>query len=82
MHYRFTANGEIIGHDGSNKSITLANNGINMNVDDEPVVTITQDEMYAPRKVTVPLTGSLQMGNFLFQPRSSGNMSLLWVGET
>ena len=82
MHYRFTQNGEIIGYDGSPKTIRLANDGIDMMVDDDSVVRITQDEMYAPRKVTIPLSGSLQMGNFLFQPRSSGNMSLLWVGES
>lgn len=82
MHYKFTETGEIIGHDGSNKSIRLSNDGIHMMVEEEAVVVITQNEMYAPRKVAIPLSGSLQMGNFLFQPRSSGNMSLFWVGES
>lgn len=82
MHYKFTETGEIIGHDGSDKSIRLSNDGIHMMVEEEAVVVITQNEMYAPRKVAIPLSGSLQMGNFLFQPRSSGNMSLLWVGES
>ncbi len=82
MHYRFDASGETIGKTNSSKSIRLANDGISMLVDNETVVSINQDEMYSPRKVKIPLSGSLMMGDFLFQPRSSGNMSLLWVGET
>ena len=82
MHYRFDDTGETIGKSDSNKSIRLSNEGINMMVDNESTVMLTQDEMLAPKKVNIPLSGSLQMGNFLFQPRSSGNMSLLWVGET
>lgn len=46
-------------------------------------------EMYTPKKVRIPTTagtgvgdgGSLQIGGLLFQPRSNGNMSVMWVGE-
>lgn len=81
MHYRFDAEGETIGKSDSDKSIRLANDGINMMVDDEPVTRWNQDEMYTPVKVMVPVGGSLQLGDFVFQPRTNGNMSLFYVGE-
>ena len=80
MHYRFTQNGEIIGKTDSEKSIQLSNDGIDMMVSGESVTHFNQDELYAPRKVEIPVGGTLQLGNFIFQPRSSGNISLLWVG--
>ena len=81
LHYRFDENGETIGRSDSTKTITLSYDGIDMNVNNESVTHWNQDEMYAPRKVQIPVGGSLQLGNFIFQPRSSGNMSLLWVGD-
>ena len=81
MHYRFDAEGETIGKSDSDKSIRLANDGINMMVNDEPVTRWNQDEMYTPVKVMVPVGGSLQLGDFVFQPRTNGNMSLFYVGE-
>lgn len=81
MHYRFDAEGETIGKSDSNKSIRLANDGINMMVDEESVTRWNQDEMYTPRKIMVPVGGSLQLGDFLFQPRTNGNMSLFYVGD-
>lgn len=81
MHYRFDANGETIGKNDSNKTIRLANDGINMMVNNESVTRWNQDEMFTPRKIMVPIGGSLQLGNFVFQPRSNGNMSLFYVGD-
>lgn len=80
MHYRFDETGETIGREGSSKSLKLSNDGINMMVDNESVTRWTQDEMYTPTRVKVPVGGSLQLGDFIFQPRSSGNISLLFVG--
>ena len=79
-HYRFDENGETIGKTGSPKSIKLSNDGIGMQVNGETVTKWNQDEMYTPTKVRVPVGGSLQLGDFIFQPRSSGNISLLFVG--
>ena len=81
MHYRFDENGETIGRAGSEKSIRLAHDGIDLNVNSEAVVRITQEELLAPKRVNVPISGTLQLGNFIFQPRSSGNTSLLWIGS-
>ena len=81
MHYRFDEDGETIGNTDSEKSIKLSNDGIDMMVDGESVTRWNQDEMYTPRKITVPVSGSLQLGDFIFQPRSSGNMSLFFIGD-
>ena len=40
-----------------------------------------QDKQRTPRQLEIPLGGSLRLGDLLWQPRSSGNLSLLWVGE-
>lgn len=79
-HYRFDETGETIGKSNSQKSIKLSNNGIDMMVNGESVTNWNQDEMYTPTRVRVPTGGSLQLGDFIFQPRSSGNISLLFVG--
>lgn len=81
MHYRFDIDGETIGKSNSPKKLKLSNDGIDMIVNEESITHWNQDEMYAPRKVNIPLGGSLQLGNFIFQPRSSGNMSVLWIGD-
>lgn len=80
-HYRFDETGETIGKTNSQKSIKLSNDGIDMMVNNESVTKWNQDEMYTPTRVRVPVGGSLQLGDFIFQPRSSGNISLLFVGE-
>lgn len=81
MHYRFDSEGETIGKSNSDKSIRLANDGISMMVNEESVTRWNQDEMYTPRKIMVPVGGSLQLGDFVFQPRTNGNMSLFYVGD-
>lgn len=81
MHYRFDTNGETIGKTNSDRTIRLANDGINMMVNNESVTRWNQDEMFTPRKIMVPIGGSLQLGDFVFQPRSNGNMSLFYVGD-
>ena len=80
MHYRFDAEGETIGKEGSPKSLRLANDAINMYVEDEIATSWTPDEMYTPKKVRIPYGGSLQLGPVLQIPRSSGNVSAVWVG--
>lgn len=80
-HYRFDENGETIGKTDSLKSIKLSNDGIDMLVNNESVTHWNQDEMYTPTRVRVPVGGSLQLGDFIFQPRSNGNISLLFIGE-
>ena len=46
----------------------------------EPTTVWDQNRFLAPKKVEIPEGGSLQLGRILLQPRSSGNLSFLWVG--
>ncbi len=46
----------------------------------EPTTVWDQNRFLAPKKVEIPVGGSLQVGQVLLQPRSSGNLSMLWVG--
>ena len=41
-----------------------------------------QDKQRTPKQLEIPVGGSLRLGDILWQPRSSGNLSLMWVGET
>ncbi len=40
-----------------------------------------QDKQRTPKQLEIPVGGSLREGDFIWQPRSSGNLSLMWVGE-
>ena len=81
MHYRFDENGETIGKSNSERQVRLANDGIDMMINDEAVSHWDQDKLEAPVSVVIPIEGNLQQDNFLWQPRSSGHLSLLWVGD-
>lgn len=39
-----------------------------------------QDKQRTPKQLEIPVGGSLREGDFIWQPRSSGNLSLMWVG--
>ena len=41
-----------------------------------------QDKQRTPKQLEIPVGGSLRIGDLLWQPRSSGNLSLMWVGAT
>ena len=47
----------------------------------EPTSFWDQNEQVTPKKLRIPEGGSLQEGSFIWQPRSSGNLSLMWVGD-
>lgn len=39
-----------------------------------------RNEMLTPGQLTIPLGGTFKLGSFAFVPRSSGNVSMLWIG--
>lgn len=50
---------------------------------DDAVTVWNTDEFYAPNRVRIPDRGTLQIGNYAFQPsEANGNVSLVWVGTT
>jgi hypothetical protein len=70
-----------LGKSGSASTLRQSNEGQGLFMNEDETFHVDQNEMVSPNKFRVPLGGSVQMGDFIFQPRTSGNMSLLWVGE-
>ena len=67
---------------GDNRtSVRITNDGIYLCYDNTAVSSWDQNEQLSPKALRVPVGGKLTIGSILFQPRSSGNMSLLWVGD-
>lgn len=47
----------------------------------DPTSYWTPDKQLTPKVLEIPVGGSLRTGSIQWQPRSSGNLSLLWVGD-
>lgn len=67
--------------DDNRTSVRITNDGIYLCYDNTAVSSWDQNEQLSPKALRVPVGGKLTIGSILFQPRSSGNMSLLWVGD-
>lgn len=80
--FRVTENGAEISKNTSDTKLEMANDQITITVYDEPVTWWNANEQYMPKMVNIPVGGSLRLGSIQFQPRSSGNLSLLWVGNS
>lgn len=80
--FRVTADGAEISKNTSDTSLKMENDQITLEVYGQPVTWWNINEQYMPKMVNIPLGGSLRLGSIQFQPRSSGNLSLLWVGDS
>ena len=80
--FRVTADGAEISKSNSDTVLVMSNEQIEMRVNGEVVSYWNVNEQYMPKMVNIPVGGSMRLGSIQFQPRSSGNLSLLWVGET
>lgn len=79
--FRVTDDGAQISKNTSDTTVEISNEQVTISVYGEPVTYWNANEQYMPKMVNIPLGGSLRLGSIQFQPRSSGNLSLLWVGE-
>ena len=79
--FRVTADGAEISKNTGDTVLKLENDQIVMEVNGQPITYWNVNEQYMPKMVNIPVGGSLRLGSIQFQPRSSGNLSLLWVGE-
>ena len=79
--FRVTADGAEISKNTSDTALKLENEQITFELFGEPVTWWNINEQVMPKMVNIPLGGSLRLGQLQFQPRSSGNLSLLWVGS-
>lgn len=80
--FRVTIDGAEISKNTSDTILKLENDQIVMEVNGQPVTYWNINEQYMPKMVNIPVGGSLRLGQIQFQPRSSGNLSLLWVGDS
>lgn len=73
----------IVGQLGNDNraSVRINKDGIYLDNGGTIVSLWNQNEQLSPKALTVPVGGKLTIGDILFQPRSSGNMSLMWVGQ-
>lgn len=73
----------IVGQNGNDNraSVRINKDGIYLDNGGTIVSLWNQNEQLSPKALTVPVGGKLTIGSILFQPRSSGNMSLMWVGQ-
>lgn len=72
----------IIGISGDPSTLKISNAGIGMYMNDELTSFWDQNKQRTPKQLEIPVGGSLREGDFIWQPRSSGNLSLMWVGES
>ena len=71
----------IVGKSDSPTSIRISNEQIALYYNEEMLSYWNQNKQYTPKELQIPTGGKFTLGSILFQPRSSGNMSLLWVGQ-
>lgn len=79
--FRVTSEGAEISKNTSDTTMELSNEQISIKVYGDTVTYWNANEQYMPKMVNIPVGGSLRLGSVQFQPRSNGNLSLLWVGE-
>lgn len=66
----------VVGKSDSMSEFRISNEQIAAVYNNEVVSYWNQSRQYTPKQLQIPLGGSLRLGNILFQPRSSGNLSI------
>lgn len=71
----------IIGKTDDPTSVQIANNKISLYYGSREISYWDSSKQYTPTELQIPTGGKFTLGNIVFQPRSSGNMSCMWVGN-
>lgn len=71
----------IIGKSDSPTSVRISNDRIALFYNEEMLSYWDQNKQYTPKELQIPTGGKFTLGTILFQPRTSGNMSLLSVSS-
>lgn len=71
----------IIGKTDSPTSIRISNTQIGIYYGNEAVSYWDQNQQLTPKELAIPTGGKFILGRVLFQPRTSGNLSLMYVGS-
>lgn len=68
--------------DGAEYELQITNTGVTISVPGGDVVAeFSADGVLLPSQTEVPLGGTFTLGNFRWTPRSSGNLSMVYVGS-
>lgn len=71
----------IIGQTDSNTQVRITNDEISIWSGNNKISYWNQNQQVSPKELKVPLGGKLTINTVLIQPRRSGNVSFLWVGD-
>lgn len=71
----------IVGQTDSLAELHITNGQIAMVYNGEAVSYWNQNQQYTPKKLEIPVGGSLKLGNVQWQPRTSGNLSVFLVNS-
>lgn len=71
----------IVGQTDSLAELHITNGQIAMVYNGEVVSYWNQNQQYTPKKLEIPVGGSLKLGNVQWQPRTSGNLSIFLVNS-
>lgn len=68
--------------DGADYELTITNTGITITgPGGDSIAEFTATGVLLPAETTIPQGGTFRMGNFQWSPRSSGNLSMIYVGS-
>lgn len=79
-YIRFEDGNIILGEDGNEITLTIANDRITFMQNGVEVAYLSDNNLYIGNAI-IKAGGRLQLGNFAFVPRSDGSLSFLKVGE-
>ena len=71
----------IVGRTDSELDFRISNSEIAACYDGTAVSYWNASKQYTPRQLHIPSGGSFRLGNIMWQPRTSGNLSLFWVNS-
>ncbi len=70
----------IVGKTDSPTSIRISNDQIGLFYGEEMLSYWNENRQFTPKELQIPEGGKFTLGKVLWQPRTSGNLSLMWVG--
>lgn len=72
----------VVGQTNSLAELHITNTQISLMYNGEVISYWNQNKQYTPKQLEIPNGGSLRIGNLLIQPRTSGNVSVMWLGQS
>ena len=71
----------VVGQTNSLAELRITNDQISLMYNGDVISYWNQSKQYTPKQLQIPVGGSFRLGNILFQPRTSGNVSVFLVNS-